>query len=662
MQIVFKINDNFGEEYTVTVSRGETLQDAALKAGVAINTPCGGKGICGKCRVKVLQEGVSVAANVKSELSRHITAREFDEGWRLACISFIEGDLKVLVPDTTTFINQINLVEINRIEKIQKVNSGIELIRVKLLPPTIDNPIADLERLQQELEHMHLQKYPLIEKQYGPEYSRLMVEQKIGLYALQKLPVILRQVNFSVDCVVRQTLLPEPGTGFTILDVFPHDNDEAPVMAGLAIDIGTTTVSALLVNLSNGEILASGSTINGQIQYGADVISRIIESGMVSKDTNLHKLELLRHAITDKCLIPLISSLCETAAVPIKQIYKATIAANTTMVHLFLGVDPAYLRLEPYTPAFFNSGSFRSIDLGLPLHPDAELKIAPAAGSYVGGDISAGVFASGLYNKKEISLLVDLGTNGELVLGNDEFLMCCACSAGPAFEGGDISCGMRATTGAIEACVIDKDTMEPQLKVIGSQNQKPLGICGSGLIEIVGELFRCGIINPRGKFIKDEQRIYHDEWGGTAYIISAKNESTNGRVISINEQDIDNFIRAKGAIFSAIQTMLAILDINLNTIKNVYVAGGIGGGINIQQAIRIGLFPNLPPETFHFIGNSSLNGAYSMLVSLDAAEMIKKIGRDMTYIELSSHPKYMEELVAACFLPHTNGTLFENNE
>jgi uncharacterized 2Fe-2S/4Fe-4S cluster protein (DUF4445 family) len=204
--------------------------------------------------------------------------------------------------------------------------------------------------------------------------------------------------------------------------------------------------------------------------------------------------------------------------------------------------------------------------------------------------------------------------------------------------------------------------MEPQITVIGSANQKPLGICGSGLIDLVGELFRCDIINPRGKFAKDGKRIRRDEWGGAAYIIATSNESANGREISLNESDIDNFIRAKGAIFSALQTMLAILDIESHAIKNVYVAGGIGNGINIQQALRIGLLPNLPIETFHYIGNSSLSGAYSMLVSLEAAETIKKLGRNMTYIELSSHPKYMDEFVAACFLPHTNGAFFENIE
>jgi uncharacterized 2Fe-2S/4Fe-4S cluster protein (DUF4445 family) len=283
---------------------------------------------------------------------------------------------------------------------------------------------------------------------------------------------------------------------------------------------------------------------------------------------------------------------------------------------------------------------------------------APSRGSYVGGDITAGVYSSMAFNTQGVCLLVDLGTNGELVLGNEDFLMSCACSAGPAFEGGGISCGMRAEDGAVEACVIDARTMEPRIKVIGAEGQKPLGLCGSGLIDTVGELFRCGIINAKGKFTKDGKRIRSDECGGCAYTIAFPDEAAGGKEISLSEADIDNFIRAKGAVFSAIRTMLGALDFDVNVIDNVYVAGGIGGGINIQQAIRIGMLPNLPPEKYHYIGNSSLHGAYAMLVSREAAETIQKTGRAMTYIELSTHPEYMDEFLAACFLPHTNGDLF----
>jgi uncharacterized 2Fe-2S/4Fe-4S cluster protein (DUF4445 family) len=410
----------------------------------------------------------------------------------------------------------------------------------------------------------------------------------------------------------------------------------------------------LLVDLLSGKALASGSAGNAQIRYGADVISRIIES------TRPGGLRRLHRAIVEECLAPLVKRLCDTAGIPSTSVYRVTVAGNTTMSHLFLGVAPEFLRLEPYVPAFFalTDEELRGADLDIGIHPDAEVLIAPAIGSYVGGDITAGAFSSMIFKMDALSLLVDLGTNGELVLGNKEFLMSCACSAGPAFEGGDISCGMRATDGAVEACLIDTDSMEPNLKIIGESGQKPVGICGSGLIDMIGELFRCGIINAKGKVIREGQRIWRDEWGTGGYIAAFAKDTETGRDIILTEIDIDNFIRTKGAIFSAIRTMLASLDFPVEAIEDVYVAGGIGSGINIEHAILIGMFPNLDLEHFHYIGNSSLSGAYAMLTSRKAAGMVKEIGNGMTYLELSSHPGYMEEFVAACFLPHTDGDLF----
>jgi uncharacterized 2Fe-2S/4Fe-4S cluster protein (DUF4445 family) len=293
----------------------------------------------------------------------------------------------------------------------------------------------------------------------------------------------------------------------------------------------------------------------------------------------------------------------------------------------------------------------------LPINRDAEVLIAPAIGSYVGGDITAGVFASMMFRQGELSLLIDLGTNGELVFGNGDFLMSCACSAGPAFEGGDISCGMRATDGAIDAVTIEG--MDPCLNVIGEAGQKPLGLCGSGLIDLIAELFHTGIVNSRGKFIKEGRRVRRDEWGLGSYVLAFEDESADGRLVALTESDIDNFIRAKGAIFSAIRTMLTVLDMEPSAIEKVHVAGGIGGGINMKNAIRIGMFPNLPLEKYRYIGNSSMSGAYAMLSSPAAAALATHTARGITYLELSSHPGYMDEFIAACFLPHTDGTLFE---
>lgn len=638
-RVLFRMEN--GRELAADAGAGESLLEAAKKAGVALDAPCGGGGTCGKCRVALIEGAVSGGQSG--------AAGSAHGGLLLACTSYPQSDVAVLVEASGVYHSRIMVDkgcgrenaafrELREALHSEGLRSGIELVTVDLNEPSIDDPAADRERLLRKLE-----------AQAG------MQAGDISLYALRKLPAALRQGasrNFSVHCVLRRK--PE---GFTVLDVCSVNENNAPVIAGLAVDIGTTTVAALLVDLASGAILASGSTGNMQIRYGADVINRIIESGKPSEEGSLGGLERLRRAVTDECINPLIASLCEISGIGSNSIYRAAAAANTTMAHFFTGVDPANLRLEPYIPAFFECGPLRGTDLGLRLHPEAEAVLAPAVGSYVGGDITAGVFASALFRQQELSLLIDLGTNGELVLGNAEFMVSCACSAGPAFEGGDISCGMRAREGAVEACCIGPD-MEPALTVIGAPGQKPLGLCGSGLIDIAGELFQRGIINARGKLVKEGRRIRRDAWGCGSYIIAFPEESADGREISLSETDIDNFIRAKGAIFSAIRTMLAMLDLEVGAIGKVYIAGGIGGGINVRQAMRIGMLPAIPADRYRYIGNSSLNGAYAMLVSEQAAETVSGIGRNITYIELSAHPGYMEELIAACFLPHTNGGLF----
>ncbi|MDR1400309.1 MAG: ASKHA domain-containing protein [Treponema sp.] len=634
-KVLFRVEG--GAEMNLAVSADESLLDAARKAGLAIDAPCSGNGTCGKCRVKV------IGGKVESGNRRFISPDDYADGWRLACASRTESDVTVLVPATAgAYKNRIKVTELQTgrdkaaFEHLRgelrdmgylgsvsgHQGSGIEFLSLDMGQASADDPLADRERLVRGIEEKLC--------------SRTARAIDLSLHALRKLPQILRESSFACTCVIRE----ETGGGYRVLDIFPAG--EAPVLAGLAIDIGTTTVAAVLMDIQTGEVLAAGSGGNDQIRYGADVINRIIES------TRPGGLERLRKAISQDSIIPLVQSLSDSAGVPLEQIYRVAIAANTTMTHLFLGVYPDNLRLEPYVPAFFQAGRLRCVDSGLDVHPDAELLLAPAVGSYVGGDISAGVFSSMIFKKKTYSLFIDLGTNGELVFGNDEFLMSCACSAGPAFEGGDISCGMRATEGAVEACRIDEATMEPVLTVIG--NGKPSGLCGSGLIDMIGELFRCSIINARGKIVREGKRIHRDEYGMGSYTIAQN--------LWITEGDIDNFIRAKGAIFSAIRTMLIMLDFSVEAIEDVYIAGGIGSGINVEGAIRIGMLPKLPSERYHYIGNTSLYGAYAMAVSCGAAGRIAEIAHGLTYLELSAHTSYMDEFIAACFLPHTNGALF----
>ena len=325
---------------------------------------------------------------------------------------------------------------------------------------------------------------------------------------------------------------------------------------------------------------------------------------------------------------------------------------------LFLGLNADYLRQEPFIPVFFHSHEVHGKDLELNVNAHAEIIIAPNIGSYVGGDITAGTLASMVWDKEEFSLFLDLGTNGELVFGNKDFLISCACSAGPAFEGGDISCGMRATDGAIERITIDKDSLEPAFSVIG--DCEPVGICGSGLIDLISELFLGGIINPKGKLVKKSERVLTDSYGISRYMVVFRGEHGSAKDIFVTEIDIDNFIRAKGAIFSAINTMLESIDMPIEIIENVYVAGGIGSGINMKNAINIGMFPDLDIDKFHYIGNSSLSGVYCMAMSTQAKQKVDFISSNMTYLELSNINSYMDEFIAACFLPHTNESLFPN--
>ena len=470
---------------------------------------------------------------------------------------------------------------------------------------------------------------------------------EIPYAVMVRLAHVLRENNFHV-CVKGEL----DGDSFRCMEITsPTDT----AIVGCAIDIGTTTVSMVLTDLTSGKLLAKGSGGNGQIRYGADVINRIIEQGRPGGRKKL------QDAIIKDTLTPIIANLCKTANISARSILQLCVAANTTMNHLFVGVDAESVRMEPYVPSFFHWDGLLAGDVKLPANPLAPVIIAPNIGSYVGGDITAGTMASMIWDKDELSLFIDLGTNGEIVFGNRDFLMSCACSAGPAFEGGDISCGMRATDGAIEACTLDKDTMEPTLRIVGEADQKAVGICGSGIIDIISELFRCSIINAKGLFVREGRRVRRDAHGMGRFVLAEPEESETGREISINEVDIDNFIRAKGAIFSAIETLLNAVDMSVDAIDHVYVAGGIGSGINMKNAVNIGMFPDVDLEKFTYIGNSSLTGAYAMVMSDAAIETCQKVAANMTYLELSTHPGYMDAFVAACFLPHTNAKLFPHS-
>ena len=628
-----------GGDVIIFAAPGENLLELARKANVVIDAPCNGNGSCGKCKVQLM------SGDLKSRRSLHLDDREFSEGWRLACGSTVLNDVKVLVPDiASAFKSRLKTADLSSPEEVRIFERLQESLRrsgmgqagqvrvfsVRMDVPTLEDTMPDNERFSRAVREI-------------TGASSVIVP----FFALKKLPDLLRDNNFELRCVGELF----EGT-LEVLDI--SSDTGSSVACGLAVDIGTTTVTGVLVDLQTGAILSKASTGNGQIRYGADVINRIVEQ---QKPGGVQKLQ---KAIIEETLQPLIDLLCHDGGVLKRRVYRLTVASNTTMNHLLLGLNADYLRTEPYVPAFFSIRPVLTRSLGIELAPGAKLSLAPNIGSYVGGDITAGTLASMIWHTDKLSMLIDLGTNGEIVFGSREFLMSCACSAGPAFEGGDISCGMRATHGAIEAVSIDEATMDPKMKVIG--RIRPVGLCGSGLIDLIAELYRTGIVNGRGKIVREGRRIKRDEYGIGAYVLAFPDESASGRQVAITEVDLDNFIRAKGAVFSAIMTLISSLGFTPDMLEHIQVAGGIGSGINIKNAIRIGMFPDLPLEKYEYIGNSSLAGAYAMLTSEDASTKLFELARSMTYMELSTQPGFMDAFVAACFLPHTDTSLFPSAE
>ena len=637
MKVTFQIEG--ATPVQIECNAGDNLLELARRANVAIDAPCSGNGSCGKCRVKLV-EGV-----LDTIPSRHITDEEYEAGWRLSCNSKVLSDCTVFVPDiASAYQSRMKTADLSSPEEVAIFDScqndlkasgltftnNYRALTLTMSAPSEEDTMPDNERLT-----WAIQEAAGVEK------------VKIPYAVMTKLAATLREHDFSVT--VKGLL---DSNTFVCMEICaPEDT----VIAGCAIDIGTTTVSMVLVDLESGKILAKGSSGNGQIRYGADVINRIIES------TRPGGRKKLQDAIIKETLAPIIANLCRSAGISAKSILRLCIGANTTMNHLLVGVDADPVRMDPYIPSFFGWEDLTAGDLKLPANPLAPVLIAPNIGSYVGGDITAGTLASMIWDKDEMSLFIDLGTNGELVFGNRDFLMSCACSAGPAFEGGDISCGMRATDGAVEACTIDKATMEPTLTIVGDAGQKCVGICGSGIIDIISELYRCGIINAKGLFVREGDRVKRDQHGMGRYVIASAAESETGREVSINEVDIDNFIRAKGAIFSAIDTLLQSVDMTVDMIDHVYVAGGIGSGINMKNAVNIGMLPDVELEKFSYIGNSSLTGAYAMVISDEANAKCAEVAANMTYLELSTYPGYMDSFVAACFIPHTDSRLFPSS-
>ena len=606
---------------SIDVEEGTRIAEAAHGTDVFINNLCGGEGVCGQCRVQVTKGRVEAEEKAKNLLSEE----ELNRGFVLACQTEIHDHLEILIPPESRIEEaQIMTGETEVVTNKPDEEPLARKIYLELPPPTLEDNIADIQRISRALR-----------KKMGWHSFQ------ISLNGLQHLSDNLRDHDWKVTAtVVRDT------NGYRILKIDP--NDTTSQNYGLAIDVGTTTVVAELVDIASGKVIGVEGTHNLQARYGEDVISRMIYA---CGKGGLHPL----HEAVVKNINQIIEKLIHKNHIPPEEINAVVAAGNTTMSHFLLNLIPCSIRLEPYVPTADIYPQIPAKDIGLQINPTAVLETLPSVASYVGGDIVAGILSCGMADHSEVKGLIDIGTNGEIAIGNREWLVCCSASAGPAFEGGGTRCGMRATKGAIEKVMVTGDGMTFQ--TIG--NASPRGICGSGLIDAIYELVKNGIIGADGKFQQNpEDPRLNIGADIPEYIIAHPDETETGDPILITESDIDNLIKSKGAVFAAIRSLVDYIGLTFDQIETFYVAGGFGNYLNIEKAVAIGLLPDIPRDKIQFIGNSSLTGARRVLLSETALEKCLNISRSMTNIELSNHQPFMDEYVAALFLPHTDRKLF----
>ncbi|MBN2062077.1 MAG: DUF4445 domain-containing protein [Deltaproteobacteria bacterium] len=624
----------------VEVDAGTTLMEAAEKAGVHINNLCGGKGVCGKCRIQITDGRVRADKHSISLLSKE----EIKEGYALACQTRVDGYMEVLIPpesrlEEAQILMEESAVDYSQPEKllVPKVPSDplslfeplTQKIYLKLNAPSGDDNASDMDRI-------------ICELRKKTEYRNF----EVSLHCLQGLASKLRINEWMITATIAKQ-----GESWRIIQIEPGNTSEKNY--GLAVDVGTTTIVAQLVHMKSGNVIGVAGSYNLQARYGEDVISRMIYA--CGRERGMDPL----HRAVIENINRLIETLAGEKGIDLHDITAVVASGNTTMSHLLLGLIPCAIRLDPYVPTVNVYPQVQTHKLNININPEGIIETISGVASYVGGDIVSGILACGLADRPEIRVLIDVGTNGEIAVGNNEWSVCCSASAGPAFEGGGIRNGMRAMRGAIEKIRIEEG--EVHYETIG--NSRPRGICGSGLIDCLYELACNHMIDGDGKFnlsLNNERFIEKD--GEIQFILAHAGEAENGKYLTITQADISNLIRSKGAVFAAIKSLMDYVGLAFEEIDTFFVAGGFGNYLNIPKAIGIGLLPDIDRDKFRFIGNSSLMGARMAVLSGHALERTIHIARGTTNIELSTYQPFMDEYVAAMFLPHTDRRLFPSVE
>jgi len=627
-KVTFTI-ENVKAPIVASIPAGTLLSDAARQAGVEVGQPCGGQGRCGRCAVQV------TAGNVRRRSTLRLSQESVDQGFALACQSVVEGDASIYVPAQDKIARTLTTDRIAAEVSVPAdydfaTSQTFKRIPLTLTSPSMDDQTDDWSRVQTAL-----------------RTQANINDVKISLNGLRTIGAMLRECNWEVTVIVET----DPNGGpARLVKVLPCHIPEGDPLWGVAIDIGTTTVSLWMVDLLTGKVRAQVAEYNGQIARGEDVISRIIYASKNGGENEMRELVL---DTIDQLLI----KACKRLNARPAEVVKATISGNSTMMHLLLGIPAASIRLSPFITAVNHLPPMEASEIGLHIHPEATVDCLPGVASYVGADITAGVLSSGLDETEDMTLFIDVGTNGEIVMGNRDLQITCACSAGPAFEGAGVVDGMRATNGAIEEVWIDGETYEPTYRVIGSA--KPKGICGSGLISLLSEAFLTGILDKAGNvnLTLPTPRV-REGAHGAEYVVAWGMETESGKEIVISRVDIDNLLRAKAAIYAGFTVLADQVGIPLETVAKVQVGGSFGKYINVEKAVQIGLLPDMEWDQFEFLGNTSIKGAYMALLDWRKRQQIADIASRMTYIELSADNTFYEAFTSALFLPHTDASKF----
>ncbi len=613
-QVVFHPSGRRGE-----VLEGTTIIEASRELGVEIESLCGGERSCGKCKVKLVEGFLSPFTDDETNF---LTTFETTEGYRLACAAQIRSDVLIFVPEESRAKEQVarKAATLKAIE----LKPAIIPYDVELTSPSFHDLLGDFDRLQKALsERYHLP--PL----------------NIDYPALLTLPKALRKENWKVTAAVWM--------GQKILNVKPgYEGD----LYGMAMDVGTTTVAGYLCNLRSGELIATHSLTNPQLAYGEDVMSRIHYTL-----THPEGLEKLHRSIIGE-LNQLMKTITERSDLSPEDILELTIVGNTAMHHLLLGIDPQYLGMSPFTPAVHGSIDVPARDLGLKAHPSANVHILPIEAGFIGADNVGVLIAEEPYRQDEMVLIIDIGTNGELVMGNRQRLISCSCATGPALEGGHIRFGMRAASGAIERVRMDPDTLEADFRVIGesywrseSKSKTARGICGSGIIDAIAELFRNGIIDKSGRFTKNTPTLrLRISDGEPEFVIAWKEETSIGKDIVITQQDVRNVQLAKGAVYAGAKLMMKRLGVR--ELDKIILAGAFGSYIDPQEALILGMFPDCDLRNVHAAGNAAGNGARIALLNREKRVEAGEIARRVEYVELTLEEDFQKEFIEALHLPH----------